>query len=75
MTNDITKTRKSPYHQMIAPIARGHDTGQIEAFMRLEHGTLDRLSPSQFKSEVNVAIECIMDDPALAESLAASYGI
>jgi len=44
--------------------------------MRLEHPTLDGLSPSRFRSEVSVSIECIMaGGEANAEQLAKSYGL
>lgn len=69
-----TKPRRTPYQGMIEPLARGHDPRQIEAFMRCQHGTLDGLYPAQFRKEVNLAIDCIMADPDLAESLAQSYG-
>lgn len=66
--------RRAPYHSIIEPLARGHDPRQIEAFMRCEHGTLDRLTPAKFRAEVNLAIQCIMADPDGAERLAKSYG-
>ena len=69
-----TKPRRTPYQGQIEPLARGHDCRQIEAFMRCEHGTLDRLSPAKFRAEVNLAIQCIMADPDGAERLAQSYG-
>jgi hypothetical protein len=48
----------------------------IEAWMRLEHPTLDGLGYSRFKDEVGVAIECIAEaGPEQCESLAKSYGL
>lgn len=48
----------------------------IEAWMRLEHGCLDGLSESQFRSEVKTAIECIIaSTDAENESLAQSFGL
>ena len=37
----------------------GTDPAHIEAWMRVEHGTLDALSPAQFRAEVLVAIDCV----------------
>lgn len=52
------------------------DPRHVEGWMRLEHGCLDGLSPTQFAAEVKVALQCI--DTALladSESLAQSYGL
>ena len=52
------------------------DARHVEAWMRLEHGCLDGLSPAQFRAEVNVALRCIRACPlADSESLARSYGL
>lgn len=52
------------------------DPRHIEAYMRLEHSTLDGLSVEQFRSEVATSAACIReggtDD---AEALARSYGL
>lgn len=54
----------------------GYDPRHIEAWMRIEHGTLDALSKSQFRSEVRIACECIDHAPAIdSEELANSYGL
>jgi len=48
----------------------------VEAWMRLEHGTLDSLSKTQFNDEVRIAVQCI--DAATTtenESLAKSFGL
>lgn len=48
----------------------------VEAYMRIEHPTLDALSPRQFRSEVAVAAECVdAAGPADAEALALSFGL
>jgi hypothetical protein len=53
---------------------RDHDPRHIEAWMRLEHSTLDGLSFTQFKQDVEIAIDCIKGAGfAASESLAASY--
>lgn len=52
------------------------DPRHVEAYMRLEHSTLDGLSPRKFRSEVAMALECIAATPtADSEALAASYGL
>ena len=52
------------------------DVRHIEAWMRLEHSTLDGLSRGQFTSEVRIAAECVEAGPlADSESLARSYGL
>jgi hypothetical protein len=48
----------------------------VEAWMRLSHGTLDRLSAAAFAEAVDVAVICIDDaSPEDNESLAKSYGL
>ena len=48
----------------------------IEAYMRLEHSTLDGLSPKQFSDEIGIAMECInVDGAGNAEKLAQSFGL
>jgi hypothetical protein len=52
------------------------DPRHVESWMRLERGTLDALSPSQFRDEVKIALQCIEAGPlADSESLAQSYGL
>jgi len=52
------------------------DARHVEAWMRLERGTLDALSPSQFRAEVTTALECVEAGPlADSESLAQSMGL
>lgn len=52
------------------------DPRHVEAYMRLEHSTLDGLSAWQFDAEVMLAVECIrvggIED---AEALALSFGL
>ena len=52
------------------------DPRHVEAFMRVEHPTLDHLSPERFRAEVDLSIACVVeageDD---AEDLAASLGL
>jgi len=72
----------SAYEQLIRDaMARAGRVGaadprHVEAWLRLEHGCLDGLSPAQFRAEVNVALRCITACPlADSESLARSYGL
>lgn len=37
----------------------GIDPRHIEGFMRLEHPTLDGLSKTQFRQEVEISVECV----------------
>lgn len=55
--------------------AREVDPRHVEAYMRLEHGTLDALSREQWAAEVAIAVALINEDPAGAERLAESYGL
>jgi truncated hemoglobin YjbI len=54
----------------------GINPAHIEAWMRVEHGTLDALSPAQFRDEVLVAVACARaSTSAENDALAASYGL
>lgn len=69
------------YQQMIreygARLGRiGVDPRHVEAWMRLEHLTLDALDPNRFSDEVEIAIACIdADGIEKSESLAQSLGL
>lgn len=64
------------YAATIAEMAPGYDAGQIEAWMRLEFGTLDHLSREQFEREVGTAVGCIeLAGTQESAALAASYGL
>ncbi len=54
----------------------GVDARHVEGWMRLEHSTLDGLSPSRFAAEVAAAIAC-MDEAGSEQSkaLARSWGL
>ena len=67
------------YQKKIAEILAGIGRADvspvlIEAWMRLEHGTLDALSPSAFAEEARIAVACVDLNPGLARAVAASYG-
>ena len=47
------------YQDRIKQIAPTYDPRHIEAFMRLEYGTLDNLSPAKFRRECGIAADCI----------------
>lgn len=66
----------SAYADHITTLAPGADPAHIEAWMRLEHGTLDGLSRWQFAGEVQTALSCI-EFSGLDESdeLARSFGL
>lgn len=67
---------RSPYARMIEPLAPGYDPRHVEAFMRLEHPTLDHLSRVEFAREVRVAVACVDEClPGQAEAIALSYGL
>ncbi len=52
------------------------DPRHIEAYVRLDHPTLDGLSYSEFSFEVAVAVECILAGGIeQAESLARSFSL
>jgi hypothetical protein len=64
------------YAQQIATLAPDADPAHVEAWMRLEHPTLDGLSPERFAGEVRVAVDCIQaagDEEC--DALARSYGL
>lgn len=54
----------------------GIDPRWVEGWMRLEHGTLDGLSPRQFRDEVKTGAECVRaSSTEVNEDLARSYGL
>ncbi len=69
------------YQQTIREMAAalgyvGVDPRHVEAWMRLEHSTLDGLSRMRFRDEVEIAIACIhRDGTQNSESLAQSFGL
>ena len=66
----------SIYAARIARLAPDHDPAHVEAWMRLEHPTLDGLDAIQFAREVAGAVACIRR-AAITESdkLAHSFGL
>lgn len=52
------------------------DPRHVEAYMRLEHPTLDGLSRQQFVAEVQIGVACIdYDGVENAEGCARSFGL
>ena len=52
------------------------DPRHVEAWMRVEHGTLNGLSPRRFAKEVSIALGCIAAASTQeSESLAQSFGL
>jgi hypothetical protein len=52
------------------------DPRHIEAFMRLQYGTLDHLSRQTFAAEAKLGVECIQEGGLeMAEQCAQSYGL
>jgi hypothetical protein len=75
------KNAERGYGRIIAELAPQDapadlDARHIEAFMRLQYGTLDHLDRATFRREIKIALACIAeggnDD---AEALAESYGL
>ncbi len=69
-------TRPAPYAAIIAPLAPGYDPRHIEAYMRLQYGTLSHLSRDDFAREAKICMACV--DTAgveAAERCARSYGL
>ena len=52
------------------------DERHVEAYIRLEHGTLDALSMGDLVRETKIALDCLDADGCdLADDLAASFGL
>lgn len=63
------------YRTMIESAVPGYDPRHIEAYMRVEHSTLDGLSPSRFKAEAKLAAACVDEGGIeMAERIAKSFG-
>ena len=66
----------STYAAAIAVLAPDHDPAHVEAWMRLEHPTLDAVDAVHFAREVVVAVACIQEAGREAcDELAHSYGL
>jgi len=57
-------------------LAPNADPAHVEAWMRLQHSTLDGLSAERFAAEVQTALQCIhVAGLAECDELARSYGL
>jgi hypothetical protein len=68
----------SPYQEIIreALTGRDYDPRHIEAFMRLQYGTLNHLSLDDFEREIEICIACIgLMGKESAEETARSFGL
>jgi hypothetical protein len=75
-TNMGEEARWSYYQRFIAERTRDIDPRHVEAWMRVEHPTLDGLSRRQFIAAMHVALGCAIDaGPEASEALAASFGL
>ena len=64
------------YQRLIAARTSDVDPRHVEAWMRLEHSTLDGLSRAQLDAAVEEALACIRAAGAdHSEALAASFGL
>ena len=64
------------YQQMIADMTKGVDPRHVEAWMRLEHPTLDGLDLIGFKKAAYAAADAAIDAGAAeSEVLAQSFGL
>jgi hypothetical protein len=72
----MTRTDPTFYQRRIAERTQNVDPRHVEAWMRLEHPTLDGLSAPEFEREVDLAVAAIaIAGPTESEALAASFGL
>ena len=72
----MTRTDPTFYQRRIARRTSDIDPRHVEAWMRLEHPTLDGLSAAAFEREIDIAVAA--SPPAGttdSEALAASFGL
>jgi hypothetical protein len=72
----MTRTEPTLYQRRIAERTSDVDPRHIEAWMRLEHSTLDGLSAAEFEREIEEAAALVRAaGPIESEALAASLGL
>ena len=72
----MTQTDPTFYQRRIAERTHDVDPRHIEAWMRLEHSTLDGLSAAEFAREVDEAAALVRAAGTTeSEALAASFGL
>lgn len=68
--------RWSFYQRLIAERTKDVDPRHVEAWMRVEHPTLDGLSRQGFIDAMHTALAAVIDaGPEESEALAASFGL
>ena len=68
--------RRSFYQRYIAERTRDIDPRHVEAWMRVEHPTLDGLTTQQFNDAMYAALGAAMDaGPEESEALVATFGL
>jgi hypothetical protein len=65
----------SLYRRRIERLVADCDPRHVEALMRLDFGTLDRLCAERFRHEARRAAAVVRADPALGEHTARSLGL
>jgi hypothetical protein len=64
------------YQRRIARRTSDVDPRHVEAWMRLEHRTLDGLSAAEFDRQIDIAVAAIATAvPTESEALTASFGL
>lgn len=64
------------YAETIRSIAPSYDARHVEAYMRVEHDTLDSMPPGRFAAEVRIACACVDEGGVeMAERIARSLGL
>ena len=72
----MTRTDPTFYQRRIAERTHDVDPRHVEAWMRLEHPTLDGLSAAELEREVDEAATLVRAaGPIESEALAASFGL
>jgi hypothetical protein len=72
----MTHTQQSIREHLARAGRLGMDLRHVEGWMRIEHATLDGLSPAEFHAEALAAADCTTDaGPITSEALAASLGL
>jgi hypothetical protein len=67
--------RPSNYQRLINDLAPGVNPAGVEASMRLQYGTLDRLPRETFALEAGLAAAMERDQPGVLRRLADSFGM
>jgi hypothetical protein len=64
------------YQHRIVSLIPNLDPRHVEAQMRIAHGTLDALDPTEFSAEARKAAACVDEaSPEMSEQLARSFGL